>query len=36
MISVSDAGIVITNGLGAVISMTGPIVDVNSGALTVT
>jgi Type VI secretion system/phage-baseplate injector OB domain len=35
MISVSDAGIVITNGLGAVISMTGPIVDVNSGALTV-
>lgn len=36
MISVSDAGIVITNGLGAEISMRGPTVDVNSGALTVT
>jgi hypothetical protein len=36
MISVSDAGIVITNGRGAVISMSGPTVDVNSGAFTVT
>ena len=35
MISVSDAGIVITNGLGAEISIRGPTVDVNSGALTV-
>jgi hypothetical protein len=35
MISISDAGIVIANGRGAVISMTGPAVDVNSGALTV-
>jgi len=35
MISVSDVGIVISNGKGAVISMTGPTVDVNLGALTV-
>jgi Type VI secretion system/phage-baseplate injector OB domain len=35
MISVSDVGIVISNGKGAVISMTGPTVDVNVGALTV-
>jgi hypothetical protein len=35
MISVSDVGIVISNGKGAVINLTGPTVDVNNGALTV-
>ena len=35
MISVSDVGIVISNGKGAVISMLGPTVDINTGALTV-
>jgi uncharacterized protein involved in type VI secretion and phage assembly len=35
MISVSDTGIIISNGKGAVINMTGPTVDVNLGALTV-
>lgn len=35
MISVSDAGIIISNGKGAIINMTGPTVDVNLGALTV-
>jgi len=35
MISVSDVGIVISNGKGAVINMTGPTVDENHGALTV-
>lgn len=35
MISVSDVGITISNGRGAIISMTGPTVDVNAGALTV-
>ena len=30
MISVSDVGIIISNGKGAVITMTGPTVDVNS------
>jgi uncharacterized protein involved in type VI secretion and phage assembly len=35
MISVSDIGIIISNGKGAVINMTGPTVDVNLGALTV-
>jgi len=35
-ISVSDTGILITNGKGATISMTGPTTDVNAGALTVT
>jgi hypothetical protein len=35
MISVSDVGITITNGKGATISMTGPTVDINLGALTV-
>lgn len=34
-ISVSDVGIVISNGKGAVISLTGPTVDINAGALTV-
>jgi uncharacterized protein involved in type VI secretion and phage assembly len=35
MISVSDAGIMISNGKGAIINMTGPTVDINFGALTV-
>jgi uncharacterized protein involved in type VI secretion and phage assembly len=35
MISVSDVGIVISNGKGAAISMTGPTTDINLGALTV-
>ena len=35
MISVSDVGIIISNGKGAIINMTGPAVDVNLGALTV-
>ncbi len=35
MIAVNDAGIVISNGKGATISMTGPTTDVNAGALTV-
>ena len=35
MISVSDVGIVISNGKGAIINMTGPTVDINVGALTV-
>lgn len=35
MISVSDVGITISNGKGAVISMIGPSTDINVGALTV-
>jgi len=35
MISVSDVGITISNGKGAVISMVGPTVDINVGAMTV-
>lgn len=35
MISVSDTGIVISNGKGAAITLTGPSVDINLGALTV-
>jgi len=35
MISVSDTGIIISNGKGATITMTGPTVDVNLGALTI-
>lgn len=35
-ISVSDVGITISNGKGAAITMIGPVVDVNAGALTVT
>jgi uncharacterized protein involved in type VI secretion and phage assembly len=34
-ISMSEVGIVISNGQGAVISMIGPTVDINTGALTV-
>jgi len=36
MISVNDTGIVISNGKGAAITMIGPVVDINAGALTVT
>ena len=35
MISVSDIGITISNGKGAAITMIGPAVDINAGALTV-
>ena len=35
MVSVSDVGIVISNGKGAIINMTGPTTDVNLGALTI-
>lgn len=35
MISISDAGILISNGQGATIAMTGPAVTVNQGALEV-
>jgi uncharacterized protein involved in type VI secretion and phage assembly len=34
-ISVSDVGIVISNGKGATINMNGPTVDINAGALTI-
>ncbi len=36
MVSVSDVGIIISNGKGAVINMTGPTTDINVGALTIT
>lgn len=36
MIQVNEQGITITNGMGATIKLTGPQVDINSGALTVT
>lgn len=36
MISINDAGIAISNGKGASIVLTGPTVDMNAGALTVT
>lgn len=35
MISISDVGIVISNGKGAIINMVGPSTDINAGALTV-
>ena len=35
MIVVNDVGIFINNGKGAVISMLGPVVDINLGALTI-
>jgi len=35
MISITDIGITISNGKGAIINMTGPTVDINAGALTV-
>ena len=34
-ISVNDTGIIISNGKGAAITLTGPTVDINNGALTV-
>jgi uncharacterized protein involved in type VI secretion and phage assembly len=34
-IAVNDTGIVISNGKGAMITMVGPTVDINAGALTV-
>jgi uncharacterized protein involved in type VI secretion and phage assembly len=36
MISVNDTGIVISNGKGAILTMTGPVADFNAGALTIT
>ncbi len=35
-IAVNDAGIIITNGKGAQITLVGPTVDINIGALTIT
>ena len=35
LISVTDLGITISNGKGAIITLTGPTVDINAGALTV-
>jgi len=35
MISVSDVGITISNGKGAMITMMGPTVDINAGAMTI-
>ena len=35
MISIGDSGVTISNGQGAIITLTGPAVDVNGGALTV-
>ena len=35
MISITDVGITISNGVGATITLTGPSVDINGGALTV-
>jgi hypothetical protein len=36
MLSISDTGIVISSGKGAEINLTGPVVDINGGALTIT
>lgn len=36
MIQVNDVGITISNGKGAIITMTGPTVDINVGAITIT
>jgi len=36
MIVVNDSGIYISNGKGAMITMVGPTIDFNVGALTVT
>ena len=35
MIAINDVGITISNGKGAIITMTGPSVDINTGALTI-
>jgi type VI secretion system (T6SS) baseplate-like injector VgrG len=36
MIVVNDSGIYISNGKGATITMIGPVIDINAGALTIT
>ncbi len=36
MIMVTDLGITISNGKGAILTMVGPVVDINAGALTIT
>ena len=36
MIAINEIGITITNGKGATITLTGPTVDINLGALTIT
>jgi uncharacterized protein involved in type VI secretion and phage assembly len=36
MLSINDTGIMLSNGKGAVISMVGPTVTINAGALTIT
>jgi uncharacterized protein involved in type VI secretion and phage assembly len=36
MISINDVGITISNGKGAIITMMGPSVDINAGAMTIT
>jgi len=36
MIVVNDSGIYISNGKGATITMIGPVVNINTGALTIT
>ena len=36
LISINDVGITISNGKGAIITMTGPTIDCNAGALTIT
>lgn len=36
MIVVNDSGIYISNGKGATITMIGPVIDINTGALTIT
>jgi len=36
MIVVNETGIYISNGQGAMITMTGPVTDINTGGLTVT
>ena len=35
-ITINETGIIISNGQGAIISMTGPVTDINAGALTIT
>ena len=35
MIAITDVGITISNGMGATLTLVGPTVDVNSGALTI-
>jgi hypothetical protein len=35
MLMINDIGITISNGKGAIITMLGPAVDINAGALTI-